>query len=534
VTPIRSLLVSALIFGVVAFSGTSAHAAGCSDSWTKPTSGDWGVAANWTNGIPTGTDAVCITVSGTYTVTLAPWSIGTADPNNNGANVASITVGAASETGTQTLDVVGQGSTSNSNEQISTVSLNTTGSDTSTITTHGVLVLDSTNGGSTLPGNPSGGFAEVGGGPFLNYGKIESEIQDPKNKLANYTDFEAPLTNEARASVTDDSGLLEVSNVTNDAAFTIASRASMSVIPPVFASPASFTNNGSFVNNGTVTGSTGATWTQSGGSVKGHAVTLQGGAKLVDHAGAGQFLMNYAGATLTGTIPVGQTVTVVGEPSSSQGNNYNGTTLGLGGTTVVNNGTLVLDAQGSGSKSGGPAIVNDGGIRNNGTIDAAVTDTSWNVQFQGGLDNTHSGRIVVTGGAFADSGGGSVINDGTVTVGPGAAYVLSAASSFKNTSHGAIVLQIAGATRLGQFQLTAPCCAGPGALTAGGSLLPRLVHRYVPKPNLEFQLVLLSGGKFSGTFKTVASKFTADYTKETASPPFVGAIYDKSATKPKK
>ena len=532
-TPIRSLLVSALICGGVAISSSSAHAAGCSDSWTKPASGDWGVAANWTNGIPTGNDSVCIAVPGTYTVTLAPWSIGTADPNSNGANVASITVGAASGTGTQTLDVVGQGSTSNSNEQVSTVSLNTMGSDTSTITAHGVLVLDSTDGGSTLPGNPSGGFAEVGGGPFLNDGKIESEIQDAKNKLANYTDFEAPLTNEAGASVTDDSGLLEVSNVTNDAAFTIASRASMSVIPPVFASPASFTNNGPFVNDGTLTGSTGATWTQAGGSVKGHAVTLQGGAKLVDRAGAGQFLVNYAGATLTGAIPAGQTVTVVGEPSSYQGNNYNGTTLGLGGTTVVNDGTLVLDAQGSGNKSGGPAIVNDGGIRNNGTIEAAVTDSSWNVQFQVGLENSHSGRLVVTGGVFADSGG-PVINDGTVTVGPAAAYVLSAASSFKNTSQGAIVLQIAGATRLGQFQLTAPCCSGPGALSAGGSVLPVLVHGYQPKSNLEFQLFLLSGGKFSGTFKTVASKFTADYTKETASPAFVGAIYDKSGTKPRK
>ena len=63
-TPIRSLLVGVLIFGAVAFSGTGAEAAGCTDSWAGPASGDWGVAANWTNGIPTGTDAVCVTAPG--------------------------------------------------------------------------------------------------------------------------------------------------------------------------------------------------------------------------------------------------------------------------------------------------------------------------------------------------------------------------------------------------------------------------------------------------------------------------------------
>ena len=70
----------------------------------------------------------------------------------------------------------------------------------------------------------------------------------------------------------------------------------------------------------------------------------------------------------------------------------------------------------------------------------------------------------------------------------------------------------------------------PGSTGANGSLLPTLVHGYAPKPNTEFQLILLSGGKFSGAFKTLAAAFTADYTKETASPAFVGAIYDKSGT----
>ena len=75
-------------------------------------SGLWGVPSNWSTGqIPGNSDDVCITLPGTYTVTLAPWSIGTADPNNNGAGVEAITIGASGGSGTETLDVVGQGST---------------------------------------------------------------------------------------------------------------------------------------------------------------------------------------------------------------------------------------------------------------------------------------------------------------------------------------------------------------------------------------------------------------------------------------
>ena len=339
----RSLLVVAVLLGALAIPATGVYAATGprvamgSDSWKSAVSGLWGVAANWTNGIPSSTDNVYITVPGTYTVTLAPWSIGTADPNTNTGNANSLTLGQARGTGTQTLDIAGQGSTSNSNEQLSTVSLNLAA--TSTITSHGNLVLDSTDGGSTLPGNPSGGYAAVTGAEVLNYGSITTEIQDAKNKLANFTQFEAPLINELRASVHDGSGMLQEDGVTNDGAFTVASGASLNLVPlqGVYGDPASFTNDGQFVNDGTVTADQVAgtvTWTQAGGPIKGHEVVLQGGATLVDESGAGQFLMNSIGAKLTGTIPSGQKITVVGEAYNSNGDAYNGTTLGLGGTVV--------------------------------------------------------------------------------------------------------------------------------------------------------------------------------------------------------
>ena len=541
----RLTLICAALIGAVAIPTTGAeaatravspHATSCSDSWKSPVSGLWGVGANWSTGqIPGGTDNVCISVPGTYTVTLAPWSLGTADPNHAGANVNSLSLGEASGTGTQSLDIVGQGSSSNSNEQVSTVFLDL--ATASTITAHGNLVLDSTNGGTTLKGNPSGGYAAVDGASFSNYGTIETETQAPGNKLADFTQFEAPLTNEAHASVHDTSGQLQEDSITNDGSFTVGPAASMTLVPlqGVYGEPASFTNEGALVNDGSITADQTAgvvTWTQAGGPVKGNEVVLGGGATLVDKSGAAQFFVSSIAAKVTGTIPAGQKITVVGEAYTSNGDAYNGTTLSLDGGTVVNDGTLVLDAQGSGTRTGGPAIVDDGSIHNEGTIVAEVQDPSWTVQYQAGLANTHAGTLKVTGGTFNDDGRGAVTNDGTVQIGPRALYLMQEGAAFTNEDDGTIVPQIASTKSLGRFLLTSPCCSGPGRFMAGGSLLPELVGP-TPAANTELQLFLLSGGSFKGTFARLGNGFTADYSHESASPAFVGAIYDDSDRKPK-
>ena len=542
----RFLLVAAFVLAAVVVPTVGAQAtalstrpcaAGCTDAWRRPVSGLWGVPGNWSNGqIPASKDNVCITLPGTYTVTIAPWSIGTADANGNGGNVNALTLGAANGTGTQTLDIVGQGSASNSNEQVSTVFLNLGAP--STITAHGNLVLDSTNGGATLKGNPSGGYASVFGAAVLNYGSIETETQAPGNKLANFTQFEAALVNEPHATVRDLSGQLQEDAITNEGSFTVAPAASMSALPlqGSYGEPASFTNDGALTNEGSITANQtvgDVTWTQAGGPIKGNEVVIGGGATLVDKSGAAQFYLSSISAKVTGTIPVGQKITVVGEAYNSNGNNYNGTTLGLDSTTVTNDGTILLEAQGSGTKSGGPATVNDGAIKNNGTIIAEVKDPAWTVQYQAGLDNTHAGTLAVSGGTFADNGGGAMTNDGTVKLGPGALYLLEAAAAFTNKSDGTIVSQIASAKSFGQFQLTAPCCSGPGRFIAGGSLLPALVG-YVPAGNTEFAMFLLSGGSFKGGFARLSPRFTADYSNESASPAFVGVVYDKSGKKSKK
>jgi len=533
----RVLLTAALTLGTVfvptvaAMGSPNLASPACTDSWRAPASGLWSVAGNWTAGIPgeAGPVAACITVPGTYTVTLAPWSIGTADPNHQFAAISSLTLGAGSGSGNQTLVVLGQSSPNNSNEQVNTTGLSTTGP--SLITAHGRLVLSSTDGGEKAKGVPYGGDAVVSGGPFTNYGAVTTMVQDANNKAANYTQFYSALINEPKASVTDQSGLLEVNSVTNDGTWSVASAASMDL---AFQPPGSgyadgtFTNSGLVMNRGAISSQQG-TWSQLGGRVTGNAVVLQTASKLVDRAGEASFVVNSDSTELFGTVPRGQTITVVGGTFNYQGDNYPSTTLGLGGTTVVNDGTIVLDAQGP-KTGGGAAVINDGTLRNNGTVLAEVHGSAWTVNWQIGLTNNRSGVVAVTGGEMNESGGGSDLNAGTVTVAPGATWLLQEGSAFTNQSGGAIVTQIASPSRFGQFQMINPCCNGAGAVNAGGALVPVLVGGYRPPSNMEFPVFQLLGGKFAGVFSHVRGGFSADYKHEATTPAFVGIIYGKTTT----
>jgi hypothetical protein len=529
-TRCRFLLVGTLTLGCVAVptvptvASASASSSPC-DSWRAPISGSWSNAANWTGGVPGdgAATAVCITVPGTYTVTLAPWDFGTSDFAHPGASVVSLTLGATHGKGRQTLKIDGVSSTSDSNEQVNVTSLSTTAA--SVIRARGHLVLATTDGGTKPKGVPYGGYASVNGAAYVNYGTITTTVQDPKNKVANITQFYSALNNKRGGIVADKSGLLAVNSVANNGEITVAEGAAMDLASqgPGGLPSGVFTNSGVIRNGGTVSAQ-GGTWAQLGGEITGNPVALQDGTNLVDRAGPAMFLANAGSAGLSGTVPEGQTITVVGSVYNYQGENYNVTTLGLGGTTVVNDGSIVLDAQGP-KTTGGGAVISGGTIRNNGSIVAEVEHSSWTDSWQIGLVNNESGRVTVAGGVMNESGDGSDTNAGTVTLAPGAAWLLQEGSAFTNEAGGRIVPEIAGPTRVGQFDVASPCCNGPGVVNAGGELVPTLVGGYKPPAKQEFPVVELVGGKFVGTFMPIKGAFKADYNHETTSPAFVGIVY---------
>ncbi len=315
-------------------------------------------------------------------------------------------------------------------------------------------------------------------------------------------------------------------SVTNEGTFSVATGASVEM-QPSFAGKAGFTNDAAVINDGAIT-THGAEWTQRGGSVSGNAVILQSGSTLIDSSGTGSFLANNAGVTLTGTIPAGQTVTVRGEPYNSGGELYNSTTLKTGGKELVNDGTLRLNPTGSG-EVGGSVTLEEGSIHNNGLI-AVETETPTRItQLLESLTNGPSGRLEVNGGIFQGNNGALTTNEGLVIVAPGALVQLQEAASFVNAVGGTFSPQIASTSGFGAVQLTGPCCNGPGKFIAGGTLAPTLIGGFVPAAGQEFDLFELDGGKFEGTFATLANGFTADYTHEASEPAFVGALYGASA-----
>jgi hypothetical protein len=498
-----------------------ASAQACTKTWTS-SSGSWGEANDWTpHGVPTNTDAVCITASGTYTVTLPP----------EGGQAISLTLGGSS--GTQTIDVTGQSYIYNGETQhVTSLSVGT-----ATIASTGRIVLDATAGGTHSGTEELGAGGYLTAGTVTNDGQIETEVQD--SKWSDYFKV-GSLTNESIGTILVASGTLNSQqegegaypwSETNDGTVTVAGGASW-LMKTSFAGKAGFTNDGSIVNDGSITmdGSAGESiWTQSGGSISGNEAVLQNGATLADSAGSGAFLLNASGAKVTGTIPTGQTVTVRGEPFNSGGEVYNSTALSLDNAQLVNDGTLVLEADGSTNTSGGSVYVNSGSLQNNGTILADVTDPSWADYLEVGLINAPGGKLELSGGTLNQTAGTPTVNEGLTTLGPGSLYLLQEGSSFVND--GTLSPEIANASSIGSFQMSSPCCSGSGTFTGGGTVLPILVGGYVPSANQEFQAFLLTGGKFTGTFTSVGNGFSADYSHEsyeTPSPNYVGLVYQAS------
>jgi len=508
----RSLLISLLTLGCLAASAVSAQAA-CNKEWTGG-SGNWEEAGHWipSGGAPSSSESACITAPGIYTVAITTDAV-----------AKTLTVGGTS--GVQTLDVVG----ASQSYRGDTYNETTLGAETMSFAANTKLILEATGGGSA---EPKGGGGVMQAYTVTEAGQIETVSSDP------HMDNRIRVSNlriDPGASLLDASGTLLFIQETEGAQNAALGNEGTVMIDPGaalelehgFAKSSGFENLGSVVNDGSIA-SHGDVWTQAGGSVAGNEVVLLGGSTLVDSAGSGTFLADNGGATVTGTIPAGQTVIVRGEPFGAGGETYNSTALKTGGKELVNDGTLRLNPTGS-DETGGSVTLEEGSIHNNGLIVAETETPTRITQLLESLTNGTSGRLEINGGVFQGNNGALTTNEGLVTVAPGALVQLEEAASFVNTAGGTFSPQIASASGFGAVQLTGPCCNGPGVFAAGGTLEPVLAGGFVPSAGQEFDLFELDGGKFEGAFAALANGFTADYSHEASEPAFVGVLYGASA-----
>src|SRR5262249_27904572 len=142
------------------------------------------------------------------------------------------------------------------------------------------------------------------------------------------------------------------------------------------------------------------------------------GATLVDSAGGGAFDFgcHECGNVLTGTIPSGQTVRVVGGLLSSAA-----VTL----DDVTNNGSLVLD-----SSKGDYALVDGTSLTNNGSLQLLQGAGAGTRYVRVPVTNASSGTITVTSNDVRFDGGTTTTNNGMVAVGDGAGMVVSNGGTF--------------------------------------------------------------------------------------------------------
>jgi hypothetical protein len=395
--------------------------------WKTGSSGDWGVADNWTaspSGFPNASDAVVsIDASGTYTVTI---------PGGDSYTAGSVTLDSSGAVldvaGTLTLDgtlTATLGAFDLSGELIGGTVAATGGTLTiengatlDGVTWQAPLTLASgvglyvTNGLTvqTAAGATPGSIDMTAGGSSifvlgsetldnatLNFGSIGG------NALSNDDSSGGTLTLGNLFTIDQSGGDDTLSNTfAND---TIANAGSIDVTGgELTVSGGSFTNNANIAISG-------------GGSVDLSRTALTN-SQLIS-IGTGSELVLGTGFVNTGTVTVASGATLDLTGSVTLEELALGTITNTGGTVLIDaNGTLTIDTTYTIDQSGGPeAIVNDGRIDVTGG-DVTVTDGSF----------TNSGTIAVSGG-YVDLDTTTLTSSGAILIGNGSTFEIAPATA---------------------------------------------------------------------------------------------------------
>jgi hypothetical protein len=357
------------------------------DNWMNAAGGSWNTNGNWSAGIPGSSTNVCIDLAGTYTVDIS-----------GSGSAGTLQIGGATS-GTQTVEVDG----TSSNQTL-------TLDGATTVDTGGVLEQFVSSSGDSLI-NGTGPITVASGGSWTTSGTGSTAY------------IRVPVTNDAGGTVSLGAA------ATDQDSTTLTSNAGTFSVPSgtyALSGSSTFTQSGGTLSlTGTMTENSG-TFTASGGAESGNPVDMTGGT-VADSATTGKFDIT-GNPTLSGTIPVGQTVTVDGSGGNS--------TLTLSGA-VTDDGTFTQlvslsgDSLVNGTATPSLTIASGGSWTTSGTGSAAYIRVPVTIQ-SGGLaslgavvtnqDSTtatsNSGTLQVTdGGELALSGSSTLTDTGTSTTG---------------------------------------------------------------------------------------------------------------------
>ena len=428
-----------------------AHASSCTDSWTGAAAdGNWDTAANWSTGVPVSTDNVCITLAGTYTVTLAG--------GTNSTTVASLTVGGAS--GTQTLDVHGIDGHGNIVLTSGSVNVNATGA----------LRIDCQT--PALPCSNSGNETlQVTTGELDNAGTLTTDAPNTINLDGNITNS-GTINVESGATSFGQGSLVTPVTLNNQGALQISNNAGLQTSQTVHNDTGGSIDAGA---GGTLTVSNG-TFNEGAGTTSGTTpVTLINSSNL-EYTGAGvsAITLSAGGGTFTlgGTMAADQSLTLEGVAT-------------LGDPVVdvaggfINNGAITIGCEIEPAATpcsifGSETFqVPSGAMTNNGTITTTAANT---VNVDGNIDNGTTGAINIDDAAAIYGQGASATpvtlnNSGALSIADGS--LLQTTQAVSNNLGGSIAVTGSGTlSTSGQFNEGAGTTSGatPVTLINGATL----------------------------------------------------------------